>query len=221
MTAMADIDTAGGSERKLAPGMLVRFPYGEYWKRLGVVDALLAWGEVRVVSSSAGGDAGQLEYSTHPESIVAPVEQIDPDEHQETQALLAGHAASLREKISELDDDLSQANQHQAQAEVRASEAQKKITSMREYAIEAYRDGDICLDGLNRFLCHHDLPEYPPRRTAQVRLEFDVSLPNCDESDAYYRVRDYVTVKTEDEDVVEITSDPRDVTVDDTEADDI
>lgn len=221
MTAVAGLDTASGSQRRLAPGMLVRYPYpyGEQEQSLGIVDELLAWGDVRIVTLA--NDAGQLEYSTCLESFVTPAERIDLGEYEEAQSLLTAHAASWRDKVSKLDVDLGQANQDRAQAEVRASEAEEKITSMRDYAIERHREKIICRDGLNDFLRYHDLPEYPPHRSATVRLEFDVSLPHCDESEAYSRVCDYVTVDTNDDDLVAITSGPRDVEVDDTEVDDI
>lgn len=218
MTTVAGADTASGSQPRLAPGMLVRYmyPYGEQEKTLGIIDELLDW-EVRVVTLAG---VSQTESSIWPDVAVTPIERIEFGEHEEVQALLAAHATSWRDKISKLDGDLNQAMVDKAQVEIRAREAEEKITSMREYAIERHRDGDICRDGLNAFLRYHDLPEYPPNRSATVRLEFDVRLPNCDDSEADARIRDYVAVRTEDEDMVEITSDPRDVMVDDMEDDD-
>lgn len=218
MTTVAGLDMASGSQPRLAPGMLVRYtyPYGEPEKTLGIIDELLDW-EVRVVTLA---DVGQTVSSIWPDVAVTPIEQIEYGEHEEAQALLAAHAASWRDKISSLDSALSQAKADQAQVEIRALDAEEKITSMRAYAIERHRAGDICEEGLNAFLRYHDLPEYPQRRSGTVRLEFDVSLPDCDEFEVSERVRDYVMVSTADEDMVLITSDPRDVTVDDVEDDD-
>lgn len=218
MTTAAGLDMASGSQPRLAPGMLVRYtyPYGEPEKTLGIIDELLDW-EVRVVTLA---DAGQTVSSIWPDDAATPIEQIEYGEHEEAQALLVAHAASWRDKVSWLDSALSQAKADQAQVEIRALEAEEKITSMREYAIERHRAGDICRDGLNDFLRYHDLPEYPQHRSATVRVEFDVRLPYCDDSEADARVRDYVTVGTEDENMVEITSAPRDVMVDDLEDDD-
>jgi hypothetical protein len=46
-----------------------------------------------------------------------------------------------------------------------------KLNRIRDYAIEAHRDGDICQDGLNAFLRHFNLAEYEP----SVRLTYVLS----------------------------------------------
>lgn len=45
------------------------------------------------------------------------------------------------------------------------------LDDIRVYALDAHLDGSICCEGLNRFLCRFDLPEYEPF----VRLDFTLS----------------------------------------------
>lgn len=86
-----------------------------------------------------------------------------------------------------------------AQRETAAAKA--TITSMRNYAIDRHRDGDICREGLNDFLRHHDLAPYAPTYDVTVDLTLQVTV-DCesdeDKGDLGWMIREYLTVGSND-----------------------
>lgn len=96
-----------------------------------------------------------------------------------------------------------------------------EVAEIRAYAIDRHRDGDICRDGLDKFLAHFDLDPYEPRHRVRFTISggFDVT-PDNGRSAEYTEndVREYLRLDTDRVDGVDEDSITIDVMVDDVEA---
>ena len=100
-------------------------------------------------------------------TVVEPV--TDP---VRTESVLRQAIASLNTLRREaLETTLSLAEQHAA-----------TLAVVRDYAVEAYRDGDICEDGLNEFLRTFDLGEYEPYVGLNYTMAGSLTVAGADEA---------------------------------------
>jgi hypothetical protein len=99
--------------------------------------------------------------------------------------------------------DREEASRARDEAQRHATSLEETIASMRAYAIDRHRAGEICRGGLNEFLDAHDLPLYEPSYKATVEVSVCVEV-HCGQDE--YRddldqiVRDHITVGTDDSD---------------------
>lgn len=97
--------------------------------------------------------------------------------------------------------DRAAAERRCEQAQQAASVAEETIASMRGYAIDRHRDGEICRQGLNDFLRAHGLEPYAPTFDATVEVILQVTVgcePDEDRDDIDRIIERNLVVDTED-----------------------
>ncbi|ROO52759.1 hypothetical protein EDC02_7700 [Micromonospora sp. Llam0] len=95
-----------------------------------------------------------------------------------------------------------------------------QVAEIRAYAIDRHRDGDICRDGLDKFLDHFGLDPYEPRHRVQFTISgsFAVTPENGRDTDGTgYDVREYLRLDTDQVDGVDEDSVTFDVMIDEVE----
>nr|WP_152332185.1 hypothetical protein [Micromonospora purpureochromogenes] len=92
-----------------------------------------------------------------------------------------------------------------------------QLAEIRSYAIDRHREGDICRDGLDKFLAHFDLDPYEPRHRVRFTISgsFDVTPDDGhNAADTEYDVREYLRIDTDQVDGVDEDTLTFDVTAD-------
>ncbi|PWU52440.1 hypothetical protein DLJ47_18870 [Micromonospora sp. S4605] len=187
---------------------------------------------------------GQAVTILHTDRRENAVVLAQPAETGAVRVLLDGHARSLRADIAAVPvTDPATALELAQQAVAWASAAQytaadraralaeeldeqrrrhvRQLAEIRSYAIDRHRDGDICRDGLDKFLAHFDLDPYDPRHRVVFTISgsFDVTPEDGrDAGDTEYDVREYLRIDTDQVDGVDDDTLTFDVTVDDVQA---
>ncbi|MGI5213309.1 hypothetical protein [Plantactinospora sp. CA-290183] len=93
----------------------------------------------------------------------------------------------------------------------------RELAEIRSYAIDRHRDGDICREGLDKFLARFDLDPYQPLHRVQFTITGSFYVkPNDDASTGYTKddVREYLGLDTDQVDNVDLDTLAFDVTVD-------
>jgi hypothetical protein len=129
-------------------------------------------GTAAVVLAAAGQDEVQLWMRGGVVSYAADTVALPVTDPADTEPVLCQALASLN------------ALRRQArEATTRMAEQQDQtLAAIRDYAIEAHRNGDICGDGLDEFLYAFDLDEYDPYVGVTYRMTGSVTVAGADEA---------------------------------------
>ena len=123
----------------------------------------------------------------------APAQPGTPEQEQQTRMLLG-------ELVNRCVSGQESAERRCEQAQRGIAAVQATIDSMRSYAIDRHREGEICREGLNDFLRAHDLAPYAPTYGATVDLKLRVRV-NCDadeqKGDLGWIIREHLTVDSD------------------------
>jgi hypothetical protein len=94
------------------------------------------------------------------------------------------------------------------------SQWQARMFDIRDAAVEAYENDDICVDGLNRFLAAFDLDEYEMVTTKRVTVSITVTLDvtnTADEYDVRDDVENYLRISVDTSRVDDVDGDDYDI----------
>lgn len=179
--------------RALQPGAMVLAELGDD-PQLAMVVELPGNDTARIITVSPGSE-DLITRAAACSSLRPPPHEFDAAQQQLAQRLMIQFAAD--------------AQNHAGRLREQASAAHQKITAMRAYAIDKYRDGTICKEGLNDFLAAHDLDLYQPRHRAQVTITLDVEVDGADDQyEATQEIRGCIEVSSNDDGDVWIASGP-------------
>jgi hypothetical protein len=184
----------------LQAGAIVLARLDDDFPRLAIVTDLPDSETAQVIPASGPDEADDLRARTIARAcLMAAPDELDTTQQHMARYLTLKLACHAQEYASRLRSDCIRL-QEQADA------ADRKIASMRAYAISKCDDGTICQEGLNEFLAAHDLDLYEPRHTARVTIALDVEVDGADDfSEAASMIRDCIEATSSDDDQVRIT----------------
>ncbi|QGN48001.1 hypothetical protein GKC29_14875 [Micromonospora sp. WMMC415] len=190
----------------VSPGQAVTIVHTDRRENAVVLAQPAVTGTVRVL---VDGHARSLRADVAAVPVIDPATALGLAQQAVAWALAAQHTAADRARAlaEELDE--------QRRLHVR------RLAEIRSYAIDRHRDGDICRDGLDKFLAHFDLDPYDPRHRVRFTISgsFDVTPEDGrDAGDTEYDVREYLRIGTDQVDGVDEDTLTFDVTVNGVEA---